>query len=92
MLGKAFRERTGSLKRNVQFFECLLECVCIFSINHKLHEGYEYSIVRVCPKFCVNTETGCMSRAAMLIAVHFTLDVRAVFCYSGIRSPKKIAI
>lgn len=56
MLGKAFRERTGSLKRNVQFFECLLECVCIFSINHKLHKGYEYSIVRVCPKFCVNTK------------------------------------
>ena len=47
MLGKAFRERTGSLKRNVQFFECLLECVCIFSINHKLHSGFIYSGVFV---------------------------------------------
>lgn len=37
-------------------------------------------------------EAECMSRAAAPAAVHFTLDVQAVFCYSGIRSPKKIAI
>lgn len=36
-------------------------------------------------------ETECMSRAAPAV-VHFTLDVQAVFCYSGIRSPKKIDI
>ena len=33
----------------------------------------------------------CMSRAAAA-AVYFTLDMQAVFCYSGIRSPKKITI
>lgn len=35
-------------------------------------------------------ETGCMSRAA-IAAVHFTLDMQAGFCYSGMRSPKNIA-
>ena len=36
-------------------------------------------------------ETGCMSRAAAIAAVHFTLDMQAGFCYSGMRSPKNIA-
>ncbi len=43
-----------------------------------------------CPQY--KQEAECMSRAAAPAAVHFTLDVQAVFCYSGIRSPKKIAI
>ena len=41
-----------------------------------------------CPQY--KQEAECMSRAAAA-AVHFTLDVQAVFCYSGIRFPKKIA-
>ena len=43
-----------------------------------------------CPQY--KQEAECMSRAAAPAAVHFTLEVQAVFCYSGIRSPKKIAI
>ena len=32
-----------------------------------------------------------MSRAAAKADVYFTLYVRAGFCYSGIRSPKKMS-
>lgn len=42
-----------------------------------------------CPQY--KQEAECMSRAAALAAVQFTLDVQAGFCYSGILSPKKIA-
>ena len=43
-----------------------------------------------CPQY--KQEAECMSRAAASAAVHFTLDMQAGFCYSGSRSPKKIAI
>lgn len=43
-----------------------------------------------CPQY--KQEAECMSKAAAPAAVYFTLDMQAVFCYSGIRSPKKIAI
>ena len=68
---------------------------CVKSeLRHKIERKY---MVREgglsglpCPQYKRKAE--CMSRAAAPDAVHFTLDMQAVFCYSGIRSPKKIAI